>query len=116
VVDDPAGSLERVRDAPIAIASKLQNDVFDAITQLDICLVCLWSRLFFIVPGAADLQGLTELTDGSFRLVLMHLGNHRVSLLDPTWRKAFPLNTSVKKDKKHPPYLNPDELQRERRR
>jgi len=38
VVDDPAYSLEGMGDTTIAIASKLQDDAFDSITQLDIDL------------------------------------------------------------------------------
>jgi hypothetical protein len=41
VVDDPASSLECMRDATIAIARKVQNDPLNAITQLDINLVFL---------------------------------------------------------------------------
>jgi hypothetical protein len=89
VVDDPARSLERMGEAPIAIAWKVQDDALTRIKQLDISLSSLWSRLFLIVPGMTDLQELTELTDRTLGHGLMHLGDHRVSLLDLTWRKAF---------------------------
>jgi hypothetical protein len=80
----PSRSLQGVGHPSIAIACKLQNEVFNGITQGHrfFLLGCINTVLLFrIVPGAIDFEQLAQTPDGKGLLLLACLFNDRMPLL-----------------------------------
>ena len=92
MVDDPARPLERMSNAPIAIAWKVQDDLFDRIAQRYRFSLLRWlndGMLSVIVPSAIDLQQLAETTDGNGQLLLASVLDHRMPLFKGSLPNAF---------------------------
>ena len=88
----PSGSLQGMGHPAIAIAWKVQNELFDAITQRHRLSPLGWldgDMGLGIVPGAIDLQQLAEMSDGKGQLLLACVFNYRMSLLKGSLPNAF---------------------------
>src|SRR6266581_5028733 len=76
----------------IAIAGKIQDELLYRITQRHRFSPLRWldrDMLSGIVPGAIDLQQLTEMTDGNGQLLLTCLLDYRMSLFKGSLPNAF---------------------------
>src|SRR6266496_2107336 len=92
MVHFPSISLQGMGHPTIAIAWKVQNDFLYAVTQRNLFGPLGWLNqdvLLGIVPGAIDLQQLTEMTDRKGQLLLARVFNYRMSLLKGSLPNAF---------------------------
>jgi hypothetical protein len=76
----------------IAIACKVENNLFNSITQCYLFGLLGWlddAVLSGIIPGAIDLQQLTEMTNGYGQFLLARVFDYRMSLLKGSLPNAF---------------------------
>jgi len=92
MVDFPFSPLQRMSHPTIAIAWKVQDDLFDGIAQRYRFSLLRWlndGMLPVIVPSAIDLQQLAETTDGNGQLLLAGVLDHRMPLFKGSLPNAF---------------------------
>ncbi len=92
MVDFPSSPLQSMGHPTIAIAWKIQDDLFYSIAQRHRFSLLRWldaDMLSGIVPGAIDPQQLAEMTDGKGLLLLTRVFNYRLSLLQGSLPNAF---------------------------
>ena len=88
----PSFSLQGMSHSSIAIAWKVQNELFYGITQGH-CFFQrgfhIWVVLPLVVPGTIDLQLLRETTDGNGQPLLTGVLDHRMPLVKGSLPNAF---------------------------
>ena len=82
VIEDLPLASERMRHAPVAIAWKFQDDLFNLIAQGNLFRIIFGMLQMFIVPAPTEAKQLAEPLKRQFWMDLMGLRHHGMTLRD----------------------------------
>src|SRR5215831_17046224 len=89
VIDYPPQPMQGMGDTTIAVAWKLQDEVFNLIAQGHLLGIVFRLSETLIIPASTDCKELTEALDRKFWMPLMCLCDHGMPLRDPMLCSAF---------------------------
>src|SRR5436305_6124084 len=83
--------------APIPIACKLQNNLFNSITHCCFFFISIFYLHIIVIPTATHGEKTTQMFNGKVWIVFMHFFYHDVTFLDPILCNVFLISGSPRR-------------------